>query len=146
MSAFNAFFAQLTGGGTPSPSNRGGAAAEQQGHDAGTSGGSGGGGSGGGDASGSSSNVRRGSGSGTASDRERGSSSSDAFGIPVNGTSFTYRITESDRGRFGTPQVHYTWCSNFVCVCVRERGGGGYTGCLLLRSLYEGRQWSWTSV
>lgn len=109
MSAFNAFFAQLTGGGNSNTSP----GSERDSRGGGGAGGAGvvGGGAGGGDGG---SSGRRGSGSGSVGggNRDRGgggsSSASDVFGVPLKGTVVTYR-PETDRRHFGIPQV---------CVCV----------------------------
>lgn len=105
MSAFNAFFAQLTGGGTSSSSARDGTGSEKQSRDGGTAGpGSGAGVS---EVAGNLSG-RHGKGSGSVGagsrNRDRGSSSSDVFGVSLNGTVVKYD-PKSDRRRFGIPQV-----------------------------------------
>ncbi len=99
MSAFNAFFAQLTGGGNaaggdPSSTSTAAAAApDPRGTPATGGGGSGAGGGGGG---------------------------GEVFGVPLAGAAITYG-PESDRSRFGNPQVRF----RVFAAAKRGRGGVG---------------------
>lgn len=99
MSAFNAFFAQLTGGGAPGTPSAGGGGHAERGRGNPAAGGSvignaigGAGGIGGGDGGGSDNSSGAGVGG------------SEVFGVPLNEANVTY-YPESDRRRFGNPQV-----------------------------------------
>eukprot|EP00752_Nemacystus_decipiens_P016776 g15013.t1 len=86
MSAFNAFFAQLTGGGNAAggaPSNTAGSSSQDRRGSATADGGGGGGGGGGGSG-----------GAGVVGE---------VFGVPLTGAAVTYD-PENDKSRFGTPQ------------------------------------------
>lgn len=103
MSAFNAFFAQLTGGGNTTggdPSSISAAAAaapDPRGTPAAGGGGCGAGGGGG---------------------------NTEVFGVPLTGAAITYD-PESDRSRFGNPQVRFRVR---VRVLAASREGGARRG------------------
>lgn len=96
MSAFNAFFAQLTGGGAPAGDAPPSAAAAASASASAAAGGS--------------ADHR---GNGTADGGGGGGGRADGvFGVPLTGAAVTYD-PESDRSRFGNPQVRY--------LCFRRR-------------------------
>lgn len=104
MSAFNAFFAQLTGGGTPGGANSSSSAVGPD-HGRSASAAEGGDGSGGvvdsATGGGGRGDVgKSGGGVGGASS----SGGSELYGVPLNGTSVTYK-PDGDRSIFGNPQV-----------------------------------------
>lgn len=115
MSAFNAFFAQLTGGGPPGTPSVGGGSHAERGRGNPPSGGGGGaigaiGGAGG-----------IGGGDGGGSDNGSGAGGSEVFGVPLKEGKVSY-YPESDRRRFGNPQVRQSfrgdWVGRFLSIYI----------------------------